>query len=106
MDVGCKLNNITFMKPKILIVAALAALFIPVGLRAQDGNQAPAPVDRQQLREQLRNLPPEEREAKLREMRERGGFAPGGAGQRQLPVGAGNRMGGDIERIMIVLTPE
>ena len=97
------------MNQKLLTFIALAALLLPVALRAQDENNKPAaPIDRQQLREQLRNLSPEEREAKLREMREQGGFVPGGPGQRlfQGQGGAGNRLVGDIERIAVVLTPE
>ena len=97
------------MNQKLFLLFALAALLLPAALRAQDENNKPAaPIDRQQFREQLRNLPPEEREAKLREMREQGGFVPGGPGQRpfQGQGGAGGRLGGDIERIAMVLTPE
>lgn len=96
------------MNQTLLALLALTALLLPAALRAQDDNNKPVAPDRQQVREQLRNLSPEEREAKLREMRERGGFAPAGPGQRQFQGqgGAGNRLGGDIERIMMVLTPE
>jgi len=96
------------MNQTLLALLVLTALLLPAVLRAQDENNKPVAPDRQQVREQLRNLSPEEREAKLREMRERGGFAPAGPGQRQFQGqgGAGNRLGGDIERIMMVLTPE
>lgn len=96
------------MKQKIFVLGAIAALLLPVGLRAQDESNKPAaPVDRQQLREQLQNMSPEERQAKLRELRQRGAL-PGNAeaGQRQFQGGAGARLGGDIERIAMVLTPE
>jgi len=93
------------MKQNILVLGAAAMLLLPIGLRAQDENQPTPPVDRQRLREQLQNMSPEERQAKIRELRERGAL-PGDASQRALPGGAGNRLGGDIERIAIVLTPE
>jgi len=96
------------MKNKILMLGAIAALLLPAGLRAQDENKSAAPVDRQQLREQLQNMSPEERQAKISELREKGVLPGGGeAGQRQFQGGAaGSRMGGDIERIAMVLTPE
>lgn len=94
------------MKEKILILAAIAALLVPAGLRAQDENKPAAPVDRQQLRQQLQNLSPEERQAKIRELREKGVLPGGDASQRPAQGAAGNRLGGDIERIALVLTPE
>ncbi len=100
----------TIMKPKLLLLCALTALLLPAGLRAQDENKKPAaPVDRQQLREQLRDLSPEAREAKLRELREQGVLPTGGAGQRQFQGAQQPGMmggAGGIARIMMVLTPE
>lgn len=97
------------MKTKLLLCCALAALSLPSSLRAEDVNTPSAPRPNPQLiREQLRDLPPEERQAKMRELREKYGQPEGGAGQRQFQGqgGAGNRLGGDIERIAAVLTPE
>lgn len=98
------------MRQKLLIAWALALLLVPGALRAQDENpKPPAQIDRQKLREELRNLTPEERQAKLRELRQQGG-PPGntqGAGQRPLQGGmqAGG-MGAGMGRVLMVLTPE
>lgn len=98
------------MKKKLLVLCALTALLLPAGLRAQDENTKPAaPIDRQQLREELRNLSPEEREVKLRELREKGVLPAGGAGQRQFQGGQQPGMmagAGGLGRVMMVLTPE
>jgi hypothetical protein len=60
------------MKTKSILAFLLAALVgLALGLRAQEDPKPPQPpLDRQQLREQLKNLTPEQRQAKLREMRE------------------------------------
>lgn len=94
------------MKQNLFTVCTLVALLLPNGLRAQEDNKPAPPMDRQQLREQLRDLSPEERQAKLRELREQGGF---GQGQRQFQGGQQPGMmggAGGIGRIMMVLTPE
>lgn len=100
------LNRATTMKQKLLALSAVVALILPVGLRAQDDNKPAPPPDRQQLREQLQNMSPDERQAKMRELRERGILPGGQGGQRPMPGGAGSRLGGDVERIAMVLTPE
>lgn len=93
------------MKQKLLLCGALVALILPAGLRAEDPKPAPPEQpNRQQLREQLRDLPPEERQAKIREMREQGGFPQGAQGQRQFQGQGGSQAG--IARIAMVLTPE
>ena len=98
------------MKQNLLTLCALAALLLPAGLCAQDENKKPAaPVDRQQLREQLRDMSPEERVAKMRELREQGVLPGGGAAQRQGQGGQQPGMmggAGGIARILMVLTPE
>ena len=94
------------MKHTVCLLGTIAALLLPVGLRAQDESKPAAPVDRQQLREQLQKMSPEERQAKVRELREKGMLPAGDPGQRLAPGSAGSRLGGDIERIAAVLTPE
>lgn len=94
------------MKLKLIAFCTLTALLWSAGLHGQEANRPAPPPDRQQLREQLRNLPPEERQARMRELREQGGF---GRGQRQFQGGQQpGMMGGapGIGRIMMVLTPE
>lgn len=93
----------------ILFCLALTATLLPATLRAQT-NLPPERPELQRLREELRDMTMEQRQAKLRELRERGalpegGLRPGqspGAGQ---PGGFGGR-GAGIERIAAVLTPE
>jgi len=98
------------MKTNLLIACTALALTLPAVVSAQDSNPAPQRPDAQALREQLRDLPPEERQARLRELREQYGAPEGGPGQRrpggpQAGMMAG-RMGGGIENINAVLTPE
>lgn len=93
------------MKTKLLIGCTLAALLLPAIVRAQDEPKpAPPQIDRQKLREELRNMSPEERQAKLREMREQSGTVRPdqrpAAGALQ-PGGAGG-----LGRVLMVLTPE
>ena len=61
------------MKTQIILAFSLAVLgAVAVGARAQEEPKPPQPpVNREHLREQLKNLTPEQRQAKLREMRER-----------------------------------
>jgi hypothetical protein len=60
------------MPNKIVLTVSLAALGLIADVRAQDEPKPPQPpVNREQLREQFKNLTPEQRQAKLREMRER-----------------------------------
>jgi len=93
------------MKQKIIVFGAIVALLVPSGLRAQDENKPVTPAERQQMREQLKNMSPEERQAKIREMREKA-LQAGGDASRAGQGAAGSRLGGDIERIAMVLTPE
>ena len=95
------------MKTNLLLCIALTGFLLPITGRSQEPKPAPAQPNWQQLREELRDMPPEERQAKLREMRER--FA-GAEGTRPFQGGAqpgvmAGRMGG-IERVFMVLTPE
>jgi Spy/CpxP family protein refolding chaperone len=97
--------TMTLMKTNLLVLCAAVALAAPTIISAQDG---PPPAERpagQQLREELRNLPPEERQARMRELREQ----YGGPGRPQPGMMAG-RMGGGaaggLERVGAVLTPE
>lgn len=96
----------TIMKQNLLVLGAVVALFFPVRLHAQDENKPAAPVDRDQLRQQFQNMSPEERLAKIRELREKGILPGDGASQRQFQGSVGSRLGGEIERIAMLLTPE
>jgi Spy/CpxP family protein refolding chaperone len=89
------------MKTSLPLLCAAVVLAAPLIVPAQD---APPPVERpniERLREELRNLPPEERQARMRELREQ----MGGPGMPQAGMMAG-RMGGGLERVNAVLTPE
>jgi uncharacterized membrane protein len=100
-------SNLHTMKKTLLVCGLVATLFLPVAVRAQEGPRPeprPAP-DRpnwEPLRDELRNLPPEERQARLRELRERFGQ---GTGAPQ-PGLMASRASGAIERVFMVLTPE
>jgi hypothetical protein len=61
------------MKKKSILVFSLTAFSaMVIGVRAQEEPKPPQPpVNREQLREQLKGLTPEQRQAKLREMRDR-----------------------------------
>jgi hypothetical protein len=83
------------MKRRLFFALAFVAVLLPFAGRPQDA--APARPAPQQLREELRSLPPEERQARLRELR--GQFGPP-------PAAAANRSGADLDRIYRVLTPE
>jgi Spy/CpxP family protein refolding chaperone len=100
------------MKKALLLCSAAVALLLPGVLRAQD----PAPVppgqpNTPQLREELRNLPPEERRARMRELRGENA-QPGRPGNHPLvnrlaaqgPGGMGGA--GQMARIFTILTPE
>lgn len=92
---------------KILLCLALTATLVPATLRAQT-NHPPERPDLQRFREELRDMTPEERMAKIRELRERGGLPEAGTRPGQSPGqpgGFGGR-GVGIERIATVLTPE
>jgi Spy/CpxP family protein refolding chaperone len=89
------------MKTYLLILCAATVLAAPTLLPAQDG---PPPAERpnvQRLREELRDLPPEERQARMRELREQLGTQ--GAPRPGMMAG---RMEGGLERVNAVLTPE
>lgn len=87
------------MKRHLSLCLVLTALLVPAAVHAQEAvaPAASARPDPQQLREQLRNLPPGERQARLRELREQFG---------QPPAALPNRPGADLDRIYRVLTPE
>jgi uncharacterized membrane protein len=94
------------MKTNLLFALAVAALLAPGLSRAQEP-APPAQPDREKLREELRNLPPEAREARLRQLREQLGGPEGGRPfQRGAMPGAMAARGAGIERIFMVLTPE
>ena len=97
---------------KILLAGALLAS-LAISSSAEEPKPAPNRPDRpnwEQFREELSNLPPEERQARIREMRERFGQSQGqpverpfvGQGRAQMPAVAGGAVG----RVMAVLTPE
>jgi len=69
------------MNKRFLLCSAVAALMLPGITRAQESQPAaPDRPDRpnwEQLREEMRNLPPEERQARIRELRERSAQRPG-----------------------------
>ncbi|MEY4387290.1 MAG: hypothetical protein RLY20_2573 [Verrucomicrobiota bacterium] len=106
------------MKQKFLLACAIAALLLPTAIKAQDEPKKPVDPatqpDRQKLREQLRNMTPEERQAKLRELREQGVLPANaqaqGLARRQFPNGAQPGMAGvgpgNLGAVMAVLTPE
>ena len=99
-------NTDTIMK-NIILCLALTATLVPATLRAQT-NRPPERPDLQRLREEMRDMTPEQRQAKLRELRERGGLPEAGprpAQSQGQPGGFGGR-GVGIERIATVLTPE
>ena len=87
------------MKTYRLFACVLACLLLPLAGRAQDPKPAPSQPGLQRLRDELGDVPPEERQARLRQMREQYG-----QGNAQPGMMAG-RMGG-IERVFMVLTPE
>ena len=60
------------MKTTTTFAFLLALSLTPLAARAQTAtNAAPALTDEQQIREQLKNLPPDQRAAKVRELREK-----------------------------------
>lgn len=87
------------MNTKLLLCCAAAALLLPCLSSAQEPSQPPPRANREGLREEFRNLPPEEREARLRQMRER-------FGQDGAPPGMMAGRAGGLERVFLVLTPE
>ncbi len=92
---------------KILLCLALTATLVPATLRAQTNRPNERP-DLQRLREEMRDMTPEQRMVKIRELRERGGLSEAGPRPGQSPGqpgGFGGR-GVGIERIATVLTPE
>jgi len=91
------------------------ALLIPGVVQAQAPKPAPGAPDRpnfEQMREELRDLPPEERQARIREIREQFAQRQGQPGGQPLPGqarGQGMMAGGPAAnpgRVMMVLTPE
>lgn len=90
------------MKTNLLVLFAATVLAVPTMLLAQDGPPPAKRPDLQRMQEELRNLPPEERQARLRELREQ--FA-GGQAMPQPGMMAG-RMEGGLERVNLILTPE
>jgi Spy/CpxP family protein refolding chaperone len=90
-----------------LLALALTAAIAPATLHAQTNRLVERP-ELQRLREELRDMTPEQRQEKIRELRERGGLPEGGQRPGQppgQPGGFGGR-GAGIERIAAVLTPE
>jgi Spy/CpxP family protein refolding chaperone len=106
------------MNAKILLGIAAVVLLQSNFVRAQDPQPAPPPdrperPDTQELRQELRDLPPEERQARMRELREQYGRDGAQPGQRPLarqfreqnpPMGGG--AAGGLGRVALVLTPE
>jgi hypothetical protein len=88
------------MKRTLLTLIAIGSLCLP-GITSAQEPEAPVRPDSANLRERLRDLPPEERQARIQEMREQFG----GPNRPQGGLMAG-RMAGGIERINAVLTPE
>jgi uncharacterized membrane protein len=104
------------MKTNVILCSAIAALLLPAGLRAQPIEPEPVrPVrpDWEQLREELRNMPPEERRERMRQWREQSAAWQGAAEDRpfanqprfQAPGMAVGAAGG-VGRVFMVLTPE
>jgi uncharacterized membrane protein len=102
------------MNARIYACAAAVALLLP-NLHAADEPQSPPPnrpeqFDREKLREELRNMSPEERRAKMEELRERFGQPGGQPFQRPMQQGMSPAFGGGAAamagRAMMVLNPE
>ena len=103
------------MKNNLLLSSAIIALLTTLHVQAQEAaapppNQ-PAPPNLQQLREELRDLPPEERRARMQEFRSQNAPRQGGpAAQpfagRQGMQRPGMAAGGGAGRLLTVLTPE
>lgn len=106
------------MNTKILLGVAAAMLLQSNVVRAQQNPPpagppgGPARPNREELRQELRDLPPEERQARMRELREQNG-REGQPVQRPLvqqfreqnpPMGGG--AAGGLGRVAMVLTPE
>jgi uncharacterized membrane protein len=114
------------MQSKFLLCSATAVLLIPGFARAQDplpARNRPARSVLQELTQEIRSLPPEERQVRLRELRQLLGQPQGQPGQGQPgpdqralrpdPVQpnlqrplARAQAGGEANRIVRVLTPE
>lgn len=98
------------MTMKILLLClVLTVAFAPATVRAQTNRSSERP-ELQRLREELRDMTPEQRQARIRELRERGAMPkpvqiPGQSPAAKQPAGFGGR-GAGIERIAMVLTPE
>jgi hypothetical protein len=88
------------MNKVLFTLIAIGSICLPGKTLAQEP-KAPVQPDSPNLRERLRDLPPEERQARIQEMREQFG----GPNRPQGGLMAG-RMAGSIERINAVLTPE
>ncbi|MFN3409371.1 MAG: periplasmic heavy metal sensor [Limisphaerales bacterium] len=116
------------MKKTLPILLTLCAVGLLFPAAAQPADRPAERGEFRELRERLRNLPPEQREEMLREMRERfremppeqrqerlrqfrdqAGRSEGGPGQLPPPGGGPRPMlnrGAGLERAMMVLTPE
>jgi len=103
------------MNARTYACAALTALLLP-GLQAAEETQpAPPPnrpeqVDREKLREEFRNLSPEERRARMEQLRERFSQPDGQPLRRPMQQGVNPAFGGGsatvVGRAMMVLNPE
>ena len=93
------------MKTKLLLCGAVGALVLSSVAVAQDAERPLNRLNREELREELRNLPPEERQARIRELREQFGQPGGPLERREFPA-PGNPQAAMQGRVMMVLTPE
>lgn len=103
----CNFNSTTLflivMKTKVLLCSLLIVVGGPGVLPAQDAAPKPEKPNWEELREQLRNMTPEERKAKLSELRNEQLANP----VRPQPGQVSRPAPGDgMERVFAVLTPE
>jgi Spy/CpxP family protein refolding chaperone len=99
-----------------IYAGATAVLLLLPDLHAADEVQPAQPpsrpeqIDREKLREEFRNLSPEERRARMEQWRERFGQPDGQPFQRPMPQGMNPAFGGGsataVGRAMMILNPE
>jgi len=103
------------MNARIYACAAAAALLLPSVQAADEPQPAPRPsrpeqFDREKLREELQNMSPEERRAKMEQLREQFARPDGQGFQRPMQPGANPAFGGGSAattgRAMMILNPE
>lgn len=102
------------MKSTLFLCGAVATLLLPGNLRAQEPEPVPDRPDRpniERLREELRDLPPEERRARMRELWEQNAARQVQPGERPFAMqpraqAPGMAAEGGLGRVLMVLTPE